>query len=183
MEPFLPYYDLYILQNLYTKKMRARRRSSHQRCSLRNGVLRNFTTFTEKHLRQSLFFNKVAGLSSPTLCRTIDTLVKTSLSLVLLFVGLLILWSRYYQNDGIAAMTIPVDFSNCFSAITSCLVFLNTISTWRDMTDIMFICLWEFGILWTGLVSYESSTCRILFCSLFRNYLLIKEPGGKKGCL
>ena len=121
--------------------MRARRRSSHQRCSLRNGVLRNFTTFTEKHLRQSLFFNKVAGLSSPTLCRTIDTLVKTSLSLVLLFVGLLILWSRYYQNDGIAAMTIPVDFSNCFSAITSCLVFLNTISTSRDMTDIMFLYL------------------------------------------
>ena len=26
------------------------------------GVLRNFTKFTEKHLCQSLFFNKVAGL-------------------------------------------------------------------------------------------------------------------------
>ena len=37
-------------------------RSSHQRCSVRKGVLRNFTKFTGKHLRQSLFFNKVASL-------------------------------------------------------------------------------------------------------------------------
>ena len=36
-------------------------RSSHQRCSLRKGVLRNFAKFTGKHLCQSLFFNKVAG--------------------------------------------------------------------------------------------------------------------------
>ena len=32
-----------------------------QRCSVRKGVLRNFTKFTGKHLCQSLFFNKVAG--------------------------------------------------------------------------------------------------------------------------
>ena len=37
-------------------------RSSHQRCSIKKGVLRNFTKFTGKHLCQSLFFNKVAGL-------------------------------------------------------------------------------------------------------------------------
>ena len=37
-------------------------RSSHQKCSVRKGVLRNFTTFTGKHLCQSLFFNKVTGL-------------------------------------------------------------------------------------------------------------------------
>ena len=36
-------------------------RSSHQRCSLRKSVLRNFTKFTQKHLCQSLFFNNVAG--------------------------------------------------------------------------------------------------------------------------
>ena len=28
---------------------------------MKKGVLRNFTKFTKKHLRQSLFFNKVAG--------------------------------------------------------------------------------------------------------------------------
>ena len=37
-------------------------RSSYQRCSLRNCVLRNFTEFIGKHLCPSLFFNKVAGL-------------------------------------------------------------------------------------------------------------------------
>ena len=36
-------------------------KSSHQRCSAKKGVLKNFTKFTGKHLRQSLFFNKVAG--------------------------------------------------------------------------------------------------------------------------
>ena len=33
-------------------------RSSHQRCSVKKGVLRNVAKFTGKHLRQSLFFNK-----------------------------------------------------------------------------------------------------------------------------
>ena len=42
--------------------MRHYYRSSHQRCSMKKGVLRNFAKFTEKHLCQSLFFNKVAGL-------------------------------------------------------------------------------------------------------------------------
>ena len=35
-------------------------RSSHRRCSVRKGVLRNFAKFTGKHLCQSLFFYKVA---------------------------------------------------------------------------------------------------------------------------
>ena len=34
-------------------------RSSHQRCSVRKGVLRNFANFTGKHLCQSLYFNKI----------------------------------------------------------------------------------------------------------------------------
>ena len=33
-----------------------------QRCSIKKSVLRNFAKFTGKHLRQSLFFNKVAAL-------------------------------------------------------------------------------------------------------------------------
>ena len=36
-------------------------RSSHQRCSVRKGVRRNFVKFTGKHLCQSLFFDKVAN--------------------------------------------------------------------------------------------------------------------------
>ena len=34
-------------------------RSSHLRCSVRNGALGNFAKFTRKHLWQSLFFDKV----------------------------------------------------------------------------------------------------------------------------
>ena len=44
-------------------------RSSHQRCSTRKGVLRNFTKSTGKHLCQSLFFNKVADLRPATLVK------------------------------------------------------------------------------------------------------------------
>ena len=44
-------------------------RSSHRRCSVRKGVLRNFGKFTEKYLCQRLFFNKVAGLKPATLLK------------------------------------------------------------------------------------------------------------------
>ena len=37
-------------------------RSSHRSCSIKKGILKNFSKFTGKHLCQSLFFNKVAGL-------------------------------------------------------------------------------------------------------------------------
>ena len=37
-------------------------RSSHLRCSVKKGVLKNFANFTGKHLCLSLFFNKVADL-------------------------------------------------------------------------------------------------------------------------
>ena len=36
-------------------------RSRDQRCSVREGVLRNFAKFTGKYLFQSLFFNNVEG--------------------------------------------------------------------------------------------------------------------------
>ena len=44
-------------------------RGSHRRCSVKKGVVGNFTKFTGKHLCRSLFFNKVAGLR---LCDTLD---------------------------------------------------------------------------------------------------------------
>ena len=140
-------------------------------------------------------------IMSPTLCRTIDTLVQSSVSLVLLFcratnkvaqssvllvfpiswsgsrysdqgpcvasptfLELLIRWSRDYRNDRMTAMIIVVGYSNNFSPITSFLKFLGTISNWCDVTDIMFVCLTEFEILWSGLVSYESTVCDLM-CS------------------
>ena len=41
-------------------------RSSNQRCSMKKGVLTNVTKFKGKHLCQSLFFNKAAGLRPAT---------------------------------------------------------------------------------------------------------------------
>ena len=38
-------------------------RSSHRRCSVRKGVLRNFAKFTGKNLCHGLFVNKVVGLA------------------------------------------------------------------------------------------------------------------------
>ena len=43
--------------------------SSHRKCSVRKGVLRNFAKFTGNHMFQSLFFNKIAGLSRCFLIR------------------------------------------------------------------------------------------------------------------
>ena len=44
-------------------------RSSHQKCSIKKGVFKNFVKFTGIHLCQSLFFNKVAGLKPVTLLK------------------------------------------------------------------------------------------------------------------
>ena len=44
---------------LYTHLKCNTDRSSHRRCSVKKDVLRNFPKFTGKHLRQSLFFNKL----------------------------------------------------------------------------------------------------------------------------
>ena len=45
------------------------RRSSRPEVFSKKGVLRNFAKFTEKHLCQSLFFNKVADLRSAALLK------------------------------------------------------------------------------------------------------------------
>ena len=49
-------YDGYINEKRKSRHMNKMRRSSHWRCSLTKGVLRNFAKFTGKHLCQSLFF-------------------------------------------------------------------------------------------------------------------------------
>ena len=53
----------------YPKKELIFLRSSHPEMFCKNRVLRNLTTFTGKHLCQSLFFNKVAGLRPATLLK------------------------------------------------------------------------------------------------------------------
>ena len=60
----------------YWRKNLARLRSSHQRCSVIRGVLRNFAKLAGKHLCQSLFFTKVAGLK-PMACNFIKIETQT----------------------------------------------------------------------------------------------------------
>ena len=57
-------------QTNYMKQDSTKNRSSHQRCSVRKGVLSNFTKFRGKHLCQSPFFNKVAGLKLTLVSRS-----------------------------------------------------------------------------------------------------------------
>ena len=54
------------LRNYYPSLFRKSRkfRSSRLKVFCKKGALKNFAKFTEKHLRQSLFFKKVAGLFS-----------------------------------------------------------------------------------------------------------------------
>ena len=59
----------------YDKGWRIRQKQAPQRCFIVKGVLRNFVKFTEKLLCQSLFFNKVPGLSPATFIRDRDTVV------------------------------------------------------------------------------------------------------------
>ena len=47
--------------------------SSHHRCSIKKGVLRNFTIFTGTQLCQSAFLNEVAGLSPAALLKIFKT--------------------------------------------------------------------------------------------------------------
>ena len=74
-------------------------RSSHQRCSVKNGVLRNFAKFTGKHLFQSnfakftgkhlfqsLFFNRDSGTG--------------------VFLWTTFLWTTFYATPLVAASTI-----------------------------------------------------------------------------
>ena len=48
--------------NVLVNHVSLKTRSSHRRCSFKKAVVKNFWRFTGKHLCQSLFYNKVAGL-------------------------------------------------------------------------------------------------------------------------
>ena len=56
---FYRYFEHFIVSFVQSSSSR----SSHQWCSLKKGVLKNFAKFTGKHLCQSLCFNKVEGLN------------------------------------------------------------------------------------------------------------------------
>ena len=53
----------FFLSDFLCQQKAVTNRGSHRTCSIKKGVLKNFGKFTGKHLFQSSFFNKVAGLS------------------------------------------------------------------------------------------------------------------------
>ena len=57
------------IQEAKSKNVVITDRSSRPEVFCKKGVLRNFAKFTGKHLCQSLFFNKVAGLRPATLLK------------------------------------------------------------------------------------------------------------------
>ena len=69
-------------------------RNSHRRFSIKKGLLKSLVKFTRKHLRQSVFFNKVAGLNFAKFLRT-PFLQNTSRQLLLKM-----FWFKSYTRNG-----------------------------------------------------------------------------------
>ena len=67
---FLRFIAFTILVTFYEVKL-IMYRSSHPEVFCKKGVLRNFTNFTRKHLRWSVFFNKIASLHPVALLKMI----------------------------------------------------------------------------------------------------------------
>ena len=69
----IPYFDEGVKSNIaftvFYTSFTISSRSSHRICSVRKVVLRNFAKFIGKHLFQSLFFNKIAGIRPATLLK------------------------------------------------------------------------------------------------------------------
>ena len=72
-----------------------------QKCSVKKGILKNFTKFTGKHLCQSLFLSKVASLRHATL------LLKKSV------------WHRFFPVNFVKFLTTPISM-NKYSHGFSC---------------------------------------------------------------
>ena len=113
-------------------------RSSHHRCSMRKGVLRNFTKFTRKHLCQILFFNKVAGLRLATLpkkrpwrrCFSVDfaKFVRTRFFIEHLCTTVSVLYGVYRLVIRNASRM----FAAGKSAVVSIIVYRNILSIFRE---------------------------------------------------
>ena len=71
---YKPIFGMYVLHRWYGESIgfhfliadlkTTKKRSSHPRCFIKKGVLKNFAKFTRKFLCPSLFYNKIAGLAT-----------------------------------------------------------------------------------------------------------------------
>ena len=74
-------------------------RSSHRRCSIRKGVLRNFAKLTRKHLCRSFFFNTVSGLNEEWLLIFTESFVIAVLFKVRVIRGVFLLALQRQNRD------------------------------------------------------------------------------------
>ena len=94
--------------------------SSHQRCSVKKGVLENFAKFTGKHQCQSLFFNKVAGASGLQLYEKRDSgtgvflLIRNLLSFFLFIWANFFLYTYKWFSNGLKPTRVFDIIINCF---------------------------------------------------------------------
>ena len=100
----------------------------------KKGLLRNFTKFTGKHLCQSLFFNKVAGLRLYIYYWLID---------------------QYPNNDNLKYTAIPQRSFNSFSLFY--IFFLSSFSFWSSLFKLSFTKKHHVYILYY--ISYTLSRC------------------------
>ena len=119
-------------------------RSSHQSCSVRKGVLRNFAKFTWKYLRQVLFYNKVAGPEPGTLLKKR-------------------LWHICFPMNFAKFQRTPfhrTSLNDCFSTIQHFLA-----------ENPVFFCFWENVLFNFHVPCYVTCSCRKTFKQPFTDVL------------
>ena len=119
-------------------------RSSHQSYFIKKGVLRNFKKFTGKHLCQSLFFNKVAGLKP-------ETLLKKRL------------WQQCFPMNFVKFLRTP--FLRDTSRQLLLEWFSKKIGTIRGKTSVL-----EFPFFSVSLIFKKRDSSQGIFLQIFKNF-------------
>ena len=136
---------------------KSRSRSSHQRYSIKKGVLRNFSKFIAKHLCQSLFFDKVAGLRPAALLKKR-------------------LWHKFFRHTGIPGLWT---LNSRRWILDSGLWTLDTVvDCWRTESEpSLWFCLIKWlKILWVRISKDHGHACSVETIgsevAIFRNSIL-----------
>ena len=142
-------------------------RSSHRRCSVKKGVLRNFAKFTGRHLWHSLFFNKVAGWGNcfwSFSCLLLKIVFHHSHTKKKFFSKFHFVWNKKKKKK--KEMKIPWWSSNIyfFARVSICL-------TSKILKEI-----WQM-VIWTGNMFKENFMLQ--FSCLERNFPREKFLGGE----
>ena len=148
--------------------------SSHWRCSVKKGVLKNFAKSTGKHLCQSLFFNKVAGLTSATLlkkrlwhrCFPVDFAKFLRTPFVQNTSGRLLLWTTASETSNTKYLELMKRRSKVQEKNMSCERVLN-LDQWKTFSE-----SYKPMRVWLWLVYKFTENCQIYW--LFSEFIQTK---------